>query len=184
MTRKLSPEWITSIFTAVLAVTGAGALWYAHEQIAEAHNEAQIQHLLSLDQQYNSEPMVTYRKACAQKRLAGEDYPEEEDRILGFFENVGLLVNRGYLNDTDVWEDFSTDIFSYYADSREMIEQDQKDDKPEFSNLVSLVQRLEVIEQAHGGTLAKPSKDDLKDFWDSEVSIGTVSPNKHRPSKR
>jgi hypothetical protein len=159
MTRKLSPEWITSIFTAVLAVTGAGALWYAHEQIAEAHNEAQIQHLLSLDQQYNSEPMVTY-------------------------ENVGLLVNRGYLNDTDVWEDFSTDIFSYYADSREMIEQDQKDDKPEFSNLVSLVQRLEVIEQAHGGTLAKPSKDDLKDFWDSEVSIGTVSPNKHRPSKR
>src|SRR5260370_41744860 len=124
---KFTAERLTAIFTAIIAVTGVAALVYAHLQLREAHEEAQIQHLLAFDQQYRQEPMISYRRAYATKRLAGIEDPPEEGRLLDFFETIGLLVNRGYLNDTDVWETFGNEIMPVYADSREIIEQDQKD---------------------------------------------------------
>ena len=64
------PEFWTAFFTSVLAgftaaLAGATfyALFYAKAQITEARAEAQIQHLLVLEQQYENEPLVTYRSA-------------------------------------------------------------------------------------------------------------------------
>ena len=62
----------------------------------------QIQHLLTLVNEFDQEPMATYRRGFAQKRLSHkDDDPIELYRILDFFETVGLLVNRGYLNEED-----------------------------------------------------------------------------------
>ena len=36
------PEWLTGIFTAVLAVTAGVALWIAASQLKESHHEAQV----------------------------------------------------------------------------------------------------------------------------------------------
>src|SRR5713226_4946830 len=118
-----SPEWWTAIFTGILAVTAILALIYAGRQLSAAHAGTQIQHLLQLDQRYSQEPMVGYRKQYADKRIRSESegpFPEIE-RLLDFFETVALLVNRGYLKDTDVWETFSLYIFPLYADARETI---------------------------------------------------------------
>jgi hypothetical protein len=184
MGRLLQPfaraDWWTAIFTGLLATVTAGALWYAHQQISASHEEAQVQHLLELDQRYSQEPMVTYRKLYAQKRLkGGEPFPEVE-RLLDFFETVALLVNRGYLNETDVWETFSEDIFPLFADARDTIEQDRKDEPAEYSNLVPLVGRLESIEIARHGTAYKPSKDDITGYWKDEAAIGPGTPTEHR----
>src|SRR5258708_30494507 len=153
MVGKLTAERLTAFFTAIIAITGVVALAYAHWQLRENHEEAQIQHLLAFDQQYRQEPMISYRKGYATKRLAGVQDPPEETRLLDFFETIGLLVNHGYLSDTDVWETFANEITPLYADSREMIEQDQKEDPTEYTNFVSLAQRMESIEQAHHGGL-------------------------------
>ena len=177
------PEWWTAIFTGLLAATTAGALWYAHQQISATHAEAQVQHLLEIDQRYSQEPMVTYRKLYARKRLAGGDPFPEIQEPLNFFEMVALLVNSGYLKDTDVWEAFGIDIFPLYADARETIEQDRKTEPTEYSNLVTLVDRLESIDIAQHGTEYKPSKDDLAEFWKDEAAIGVGTPSrKHRLS--
>src|SRR5260370_37667762 len=106
MMNLLTPDWLTATFTFILAATGIWALVFANQQLKQNREEAQVQHLLTLSAQYEQEPMVKYRKLYAQKRLAGSTEPPEEDRILDFFETVGLLVNRGYLKDTDVWETF------------------------------------------------------------------------------
>jgi hypothetical protein len=179
MVKHKSPEWWTAVFTAIIACTGALALIYAYRQLNESHNEAQIQHLLALNQEYEQEPMATYRRMYATKRLAGVEEPPEQGKILDFFETVALLVNRGYLKDTDVWENFGNDIFPLYADAREMIEQDRKDDPAEYSNLVTLMQRLETIETEHHGTLVNPSKEDIADFWKDEVNAGVGTPAGH-----
>jgi hypothetical protein len=178
---KIKPEWLTAIFTGIVALTGVCALFYASSQIRQAHEEAQVQHLLTLEKEYRTEPLATYRRVCAQKRLAGEDEPNEEIELLNFFETVALLTNRGYLNDTDVWETFSWDIFSLYADDRENIEQDQKKDANEFLNLALLVSRLEVIEKSRHGADSKPSKDDLNEYWTGESKkMGVDAPlSKH-----
>lgn len=173
---KIKPEWLTAIFTATIAVTGVCALFYAKGQIRQARDEAQVQHLLALENEYMTEPMATYRKVCAQKRLAGVEEPDEEVEILNFFETVALLTNHGYLKDTDVWETFSYDIFSVYADDREDIEQDRKQDPNDYSNLLLLISRLEAIDESRHGAATKPSKDDLHAYWESESKIGVGTP--------
>jgi hypothetical protein len=182
MSYPLSPEWLTAIFTGIIAVTGVCALFYAHRTLSEAHGESQIQHLLSLTQEYDHEPMAGYRRGYGTRRLEKVKDPSEQYRMLDFFETVALLVNRGYLRDTDVWEIFSNEIFPLYADARDTIEQDQKDDPAEYSNLASLVQRLEVIEKHHGGNLYKPSKEDITDFWheSSTIGVGTHTVRRRR----
>lgn len=124
----LGPDWWTAIFSGILAVTAVGALWYARDQIKEtreesefqikeARQQAKVQHLLELANQFDQEPMATYRRALAQKRLKHEDDdPMELYRLLDFFETVGLLVNRGYLDEEDVWSEFGHWVLSLNAD--------------------------------------------------------------------
>src|SRR6266851_5307464 len=178
---KLTSDRLTAFFTAIIAVTAVVALAYAHWQLREAHEEAQIQHLLAFDQQYRQDPMISYRKTYATKRLAGVGDPPEETRLLDFFETIGLLVNHGYLNDADVWETFGSEIMPLYADARDVIEQDQKADPTEYTNFVSLAHRLETIEEEHHGALLKPSKEDIKEFWQDEI---TISPNTQTPRRK
>src|SRR6266851_1593681 len=180
MPTKLSPDWLTTIFTAIIACTGVLALAYAHWQLSEAHDEAQIQHLIALSQQFEQEPMVTYRRTCATKRLSGADGFPEEGWVLDFFESVAGLVDRGYLRDTDVWNNFGNEIFPLYADVRDRIQQDRKSDPAEYSNLLSLVHRLELIENEHQGSLANPSKEDIREFWRDEAREGLGTPTIRR----
>src|SRR6516164_1372038 len=65
---RFNPDWLTGVFTTIIAFISVAALIYAHLQLKEAHEESQVQHLLSLQQQYEQEPMVTYRKLYATKR--------------------------------------------------------------------------------------------------------------------
>src|SRR5260370_14970882 len=123
---KLTAERLTAFFTAIIAVTGVVALAYAHWQLREAHEEAQIQHLLVFDQQYRQEPMISYRRTYATKRLAGVEDPPVETRLLDFFETIRLLVNHGYLKGTDGWETLGTEIMHFYADHRHTIVKNQK----------------------------------------------------------
>lgn len=182
MIGKFTADRLTAFFTATIAVTGVVALVYAHLQLREAHQEAQIQHLMAFDLQYRQEPMISYRKAYGTKRLAGVEDPPEEYEIVDFFETIGLLVNHGYLRDTDVWETFGTEIVPLYYDARDGIEQDQKKDPTEYSNFVWLAERVESIEREHHGPLVKPSKEDVKGFWEDETEIGINGLPRHKQS--
>ena len=71
-------------------------------QLKDKREADQVQHLLTLVSEFDQEPMATYRRALAEKRLKGERDPIELYRVLDFFETIGLLVNRGYLNEEDV----------------------------------------------------------------------------------
>lgn len=185
MVSNKTPEWLTAIFTAGLAMTGAFALIYAHWQLREAHEEAQVQHLVSFDQQYRQEPMVSYRKNYAKKRLAGVEDPPEEMNLLDFFETIGLLVNRGYLNGTDVWETFSSEVIPLRADARSFLDQEQKKDPTEYSNFTQLANLMESIDHEHHGTLSKPSNEDMQEFWNDEVATEVNSPMpKHKQQHR
>ena len=100
------PDWWTAIFSGILAVTAVGALWYARDQIKEtreesevqikeARQQAQIQHLLVLVNEFDQEPMATYRRGLAQKRLKGTDSdPMELYRLLDFFERIFAMPIR------------------------------------------------------------------------------------------
>jgi hypothetical protein len=176
----LSPEFWTACFTGTLAVIALVALIVAVAQLRESHAEAQVQHLLSLEQQFKQEPLLTYRRGLGEKRLKNEEDPDELYGLLDFFETVGLLVRRGYLNESDVWNVFSYDVFVLNADARQMLEQEQRDDPTTYAEFTSLVERLERIEKENHGTTAHPSKEEIMDYWKIERSAGRLSPTRSR----
>jgi hypothetical protein len=84
---------VDGYFQRHFAVTAVAALWYARDQIKEtreesevqikeARQQAQIQHLLTLVNEFDQEPMATYRRGFAQERLSHKD--EEVQNSLQF----------------------------------------------------------------------------------------------------
>jgi len=63
--RIARPEFWTAISTSVLAAAAVAALWVARSQLREFHAESQVEHLLALAQQFEQEPMATYRRGLA-----------------------------------------------------------------------------------------------------------------------
>jgi hypothetical protein len=166
---------LTAISSAVLAVTGVVAILFAHRQINEARDEARIAHLQEMIQKFSEPPVADSLRLLALKRidqkrkvlnpLDPNDAPDEMYEVLTFFETLGLLANRGYLNKKDVWNEFGYEIFNFYADARPVIDNDRKDDKTMWSNFTQLVNDIRQIEiEEAGGKMDHPSPDDLYSF--------------------
>ncbi len=178
------PGFWTAVFTGILAVTAIVALVVGYRQLKEFHAEAQVQHLLALDQKFDQEPMLTFRRVLAEKRLKNDQDPDELYPVLDFFETVGLLVKHGYLDESDVWNTFSYDVMILNADARQIIEQLQREDPTMYAEFSSLFERLQRIEAENRGTSAHPSKEEIADYWKQELSAGKPTPVRPHPRKK
>ena len=108
-------------------------------------------------------------------------------RLLDFFETIGLLVNRGYLNEEDVWTEFGHWILTLNADPRMRanIDVEQKGDPNEYAVYQSLVERLQRIDAAHHGTGSHISNGDVMAFYREELTIVGGTPiSAHRHSTK
>jgi hypothetical protein len=70
--------WLTTAFTGVMMIAAVAAFFLARNQLNQDRDEAQIERRLNLAKQYDEEPLATYRKVYAQKRLQGITNPPEE----------------------------------------------------------------------------------------------------------
>jgi len=172
--------WATAVATGIMALTGIIALIYASRQLSQSRETAKVQHLLRFVEQFESEPLATARKSLAQKKVERDEHPPELDVVLNFFETIGLLVRRGYLDADDVWDCFSYWMFNVYADSRGVIEQEQKADASFYRDFSTLIEKLRVIEQDRGCDLYPPSKVDIEEFWKYEQRIAPGKAARYR----
>jgi len=101
--------------------------------------------------------------------------PAEVYDVLNFFETVGLLANRGYLNKTDVWEE--------YADARPLVAEEQKNEPVNYTNFASLMDDLQEIDKAHGGKKTHPSPDELYSFYADEAEARPGEPVRQASKK-
>lgn len=177
-------EWATAFFTAVIAVTGCWALIYAKSQLKQAREADRVQHLLRFVELFETEPLVSNRKGMAAKRLKDVREPPELDNILNFFETIGMLVKRGYLDEHDVWSSFSYWMFNIFADARESIEQEQKEDPTFYSDFSALMKRMSNIEAAEHGLADRPSQEEIKEFWQYELELTSGLPAARRRPRR
>jgi len=175
---------IPAVFTVVLAVTAVCALVYAIKQLRQARDSERVQHLLRFVEQFDTPPFADIRRSLAAKRLQGDDDPPELENILDFFETIGLLVRRDFLDAHDVWCSFSYWIFSVFSDFRDFVEQEQKDDPTYYRDFTSLVERLREIEKSEHGTSDRPSKEEIEEFWgyESKLTAGSTA-MKRRPRR-
>ncbi len=173
--------FLTAIFTFLIAGTGVVALVYAALQLRHSKGVAEVQHLHDLIRQFDQEPLLGYRKRLGSARLSEIEDPFELREVLNFFEYLGLLTRRGYLNEQDVWECYGTYLFALYVDSRKVIEEAQLGDINAYTNVVDLYSRLADVEVKRGGNSHLPSPTEIKKFWESEKEvIGGMSIGKRR----
>ena len=177
-------ETVTAIATSVLAVTGVAALIFTIQQLLQAKDSDRIKHLLSFVHDFECDPIAATRRTVATKRLKNEKYPAETQNLLDFFETIGLLVRRNYLNADDVWNCFSYWMFNVYSDCRDDIEQEQREDATYYKDFTNLIARLRKIEKAEGGKADHPSKEEIKEFWEDEVNITEGQPMGNRRPRR
>ena len=177
---KFHADAVSSLATVVIAVTGVWALIHASRQLKESRESEKVKHLVEFSREFDSELMCKWRKSLAEKWLKGDDYPDEAQRLLDFFETVGLLVRRGYLDAHDVWNTFSNWMFNIYATFRDDIEQMQRDDANYYTDFCALLERLRIIEHEEGSDSDRPSREEIKEFWQDEATIVPGSPMKRR----
>lgn len=196
--RFWTPEVWTAIFTGVLAFVTGFALIYAHgqitemregsqRQITETRDEAQIQHLVTFVNQFDQEPMASYRKTLALKRLRNESDPPELYDILNFFETIATLTQRGYLNETDVWKEFGYWILHLDADAEVQADLDWewKNEPNEYRDFRQLLETLKRIDAQNNGKVSNFSSDDLKEFYTGESQIVAGAPTpKHEAVRK
>jgi hypothetical protein len=175
---------ITAACYVLIAGTGVWALVYAKQQLKQARESEKVHHLVRFIEQFENEPMAGYRKALAEKRLKGTSYPPEAQYVLNFFETIGLLVRRGYLDADDVWSSFAYWMFNVYADLREDIEQEQRDDETYFGDFCSLIETLRKIEKDEGCSDDHPSREEIRDFWRDESKLTAGSPVRRRKPRK
>jgi hypothetical protein len=174
------PSWLTA--NQIIAATSVIALIFVAWQIRRAHKLAQIQHLLQIDREFTSEALVSYRTKLARKWLEGEVEPVELYRVLDFFETIGLLVRKGYLDSYDVWSLYSHWMFNVHTDFENVIRECRAEDASYYSEFVRLLKVLERIEERESGKLNPPTKGEIADFWKEEAELkpGGRAPRKRR----
>jgi hypothetical protein len=165
----------TVIFTVGTCVVALLAVLVTRAQMQEDRREEQVSHLLQLDQRYASEPMMSYRKDYAAKRLRNQEDADEEYQLIGFFVAVGKLVKSGYLNPDDVYSDYADDVFPLYADSRDTIQGEHKAEPADYADFTSLVQTLQNIEGKSSAADSAFSKDTFKAHWEAENKLAVGS---------
>lgn len=184
MEHKVVFDAVGACATVVIAGTGVWALIYAHLQLKQSRDSEMVKHLVEFIREFDSEPMTTWRKRVAEQRQKGIAYPDEAQHLLDFFETIGLLVRRGYLDVDDVWSSFSYWMFNIYADFRDDIEQMQRDDESYYSDSTDLLERLREIEHDENCNDDRPSRDEIAEFWKDEAEIVPGSPMKKRSRAR
>lgn len=180
-----SPELWTAIFTGLLAITTMGTVWYARSlitetrrdtemQLAQAHRDEKIQHLMAMVGDFDKDPMATYRRNLAKKRLAGKpEDPFEIYRKLDFFETTEVLIEHDYLDESDVWNQFRWWVFNLNADAAMQagLNDEKKKDPHEYAGFEDLVKRLQHVEREKTGKEFQPTPQDVKDFFTEEAEV-------------
>jgi hypothetical protein len=62
-------------------------------------------------------------------------------------------------------------MFNVYADARESIEEEQKEDASYYCDFSALIEKLRVIEANEGCTAYPPSSEDIEEFWKYELNV-------------
>ena len=180
-------ERINAISSLALVIVGAGALLFAYFQIKEARNEAKIQHLVEVVQEFDGPHYSDMRRRLAiaridptQKNLRPLDVtapPDDMIDLLDFYQHIGRLVTRGYLDPDDVYSEFSDPMFLLYTDARPLIDARQKEEIAvwgDFTDLIAVMKRIDEGDNAGAGD--HPSTEDMFEQYNADAASPAREP--------
>jgi hypothetical protein len=186
--------------TAVAAGTWvlAGATWWLarntlstgkeqHQiQLSTAAEQRKLQLYLELRKEFDSPPLRNARSLFARQLLDCRPHNEMQQEILTFFEDMGMLVRRNYLDREMVWDTFGYLAKMWWSACKEYIatEKSYLDDNPfafaDFTYLVDQIYQDDVRKLRKSRAELEPIPSKVKLFLETEAgcrgSGGAKSP--------
>ena len=98
-------------------------LFYVSYQVKQQKIANMISSFSSIDKIWESDEMRSARKEFCRKCKAGEgSITRMEQRVLGFFEDLGIYLEYGVYDLKIVWHKYSQDIEYYWSASRPLLQ--------------------------------------------------------------
>ena len=137
---------------AIAALTAALVTWrVGNNQVRSATIANGVNLAIQIRAHVNSAEFRGARFRAAGALLAAE-YTSHVVYVLDELETVGLLINKGVLDQEIVWTMLSALVINYVAAARPFIEVDRRRNPTLWTNLLSLDAQMIEIERSQGGT--------------------------------
>jgi hypothetical protein len=139
-----------------------------------ARSTVALQSLWRFVDEWNGPDMLAARGNAAASLLAERPARDVGD-VLSFFGEIAFLLQRGVLDEEMVWYEFYWPLVSYWTASEGYVHQARRDDPSSWLQLSQLVPQLVALERRRHGRSdadAVPSKTQLREFLQAEVSSG------------
>jgi len=107
--------WVVALATGCLVM---GHLWAAKKQ-------RKIALYLELRKEFDSPRLVDACALFAGRLLDGKPHNEMNQEILTFFEDMGMLVRRNYLDRDMIWETFGYFAKMWWSASKDYVDTEQ-----------------------------------------------------------
>jgi|KBSMisStaDraftv2_1062788.scaffolds.fasta_scaffold114039_2 hypothetical protein len=148
--------------------------WVAWGQHRDAKELLQVQISVELEKEFNSPEMRRARQRVATQALEKSEL--KEDRVLDFFDKVGMYVHQGRLDDDTAYESFAYWVERYWPVYQEFVRNFRSDEHDDtlylsFEELYQLMLKEDAEDRGEPVARIRPAPHNIELFLRDEKEI-------------
>ncbi len=145
-------------------------------QLLTSKAQLKLQLYLELRREFDSS-LLSARKLLADQLLNDKPHDEINEPLMNFFEDIGMLVRRDYVDREIIWDTFSYYATRWWSACKDYIAKERADKKGDdtlfrdFESLVEAIYGDEVTERHKTRTELEPSLAEVRRFLSEEARL-------------
>jgi hypothetical protein len=143
-------------------------------QLSIAKEQVQVQLYLEIRKEFDADRLVSARKRLAQQLLKNPSSDDLQEDVMNFFEDMGMLFRRGYLDREMIWDTFGYYARMWWSACKDYILDERAGDETFFTDFELLVEQI-CVDEAKKVNKARanlePSQSDIKAFLEGEAQL-------------
>jgi hypothetical protein len=169
-------DWVgISVAVGTWAVAGF-TWWLVKGQLSIAKEQRKIQLFLELRKDFDGS-LLRERQLLARQLLNSTPHDEINETVLNFFEDMGMLLRRDFLDREMIWDTFSYYARMWWSACRDYIAKEREDvggDETlftDFDYLVNCIAEDDAKKRGKSRTELEPSTSAIKRFLETEARL-------------
>jgi len=150
-------------------------LWLVKGQLSTVKEHVKIQLYLELRKEFDRDPLLKSREIFAGQLLDNKPHEELNQAVLNFFEDMGMLLRRKYLDREMIWDTFGHFAKMWWSASKDYIAKERANHDgdmfffSDFRYLVGQFSEHDMKKRCKAGVELEPSLSAIKAFLESEA---------------
>jgi len=168
--------WVAATAIASWALV-ASTIVMINKQLSRGRLDLQMRQQSDFEDKFDGTALIAERKKLATQLLSGTTHADIQEAVINFFESVGIMLRKGYLEKEMVWAGFSYFAIRWWSACKDYITEERrlrKNDNTIFEDFQYLVDELyafEVKRRSMKRIDLEPSVGDIKVFLEEEKNL-------------